>query len=63
MNRFIFFEVMLVLFSVFIFRSFWVWLDRCPWLDTDAGLGVSLVIGMIGSVWALKNLNKCVNKG
>jgi len=54
---------MLIIGSVFIYRSLWIWLDRCPWLHTDLGLIISLLFGIALVVYALIRLNKCLQKG
>jgi len=56
-------ELMLIIGSVFIYRSLWIWLDRCPWLHTDLGLIISLLFGIALVVYALIRLNKCLQKG
>lgn len=62
MPKVIMFEIILMLSSVFVFRSFWTWLDHCPWLHTQVGLWTSLLVGFLGTVWSLKYIHKCVRK-
>ena len=62
MARVIVFESILIISSVFVFRSVWLWLDRCPWLGTDMGLLISFTIGMCGTVWALPKVHQCIKK-
>lgn len=61
-SKVIIFELILMLSSVFIFRSFWMWLDRCFWLHTDQGLWVSLFLGILGVVWSLTYIHKYLYK-
>jgi len=51
-------EIILLLASVFIFRGLWMILDSLPIMHTIELLWISLVIGSIGSIFALRYLLK-----
>ncbi|MBN1445466.1 MAG: hypothetical protein JW957_05115 [Candidatus Omnitrophica bacterium] len=46
-------EMVLIIGSVFIFRSMWILLDRMPLMNKDSVLWLFLLIGLAISVWAL----------
>jgi surface polysaccharide O-acyltransferase-like enzyme len=62
MLRIIVAELMLVLGSVFVFRSLWNLLDQCHWLNTTKGLYISLVLGIGITMVAIIQLNNCLQK-
>lgn len=59
MIKIILIELLLLVSSVLVFRSLWTWLDKIQWLHSDWGLSLSLLVGLIGTVIAIRFLNKC----
>jgi hypothetical protein len=51
-------EIILLLASVFIFRGLWMILDSVPVMHTPGALWISLSLGIIGSVLALRYMIK-----
>ncbi len=51
-------EIMLLISSVFIFRSLWTLLDRLDFMYSFWGLWISLVLGIIFSVISLRYIIK-----
>lgn len=62
MAKVIFLELLLVIGSVFMYRSLWLWLDQCPWLSTAQGSLAGLVLGVIITVICLAQLNQYIQK-
>ena len=58
MFKIIVLELILIVASVFLYRSLWGWLDKCPWLNTEAGLTFSLIFGALVTAWVLSQLNQ-----
>jgi hypothetical protein len=56
MKRIICLELILIAASVFIFRSIWTFLDKLPWASTNGGHAALLVIGVVLSVFALRQI-------
>jgi uncharacterized membrane protein YqjE len=56
MKRIIFMELVLIAASVLIFRSIWAFLDKWDWASTNVGQGVLLVIGVVVSIFALRQI-------
>jgi len=54
----IFYEFVLILSSVLIFRSFWMFMDYFKFFNSPAGLGVLLILGLVGFVVSLTKLNR-----
>jgi hypothetical protein len=53
----IFWEIILVIATVPIFRAFWMFLDNIDWLNEPAGIFVSFTAGLIAAIWALVRIN------
>lgn len=62
MSKIILLELLLIIGSVFLYRSLWGWLDKCPWLNTEAGLTFSLIFGILITAVVLSQLNRCLKK-
>lgn len=56
------YEFLLVLASVFIFRSLWMILDRISWMHQDLGILGSLIVGIIVTSISLLRLNKLLDE-
>jgi hypothetical protein len=56
--RFIAWEIVLLLASVFVFRGLWTLLDKVEWMSSTSSLIQSLVIGIVLSVIAFWRLNR-----
>jgi len=56
-GRVVFWELVLVLASVLIFRSGWHLLDRLGLMDLDSVLWLSLIVGMVLASLSLFKLN------
>jgi hypothetical protein len=52
-KKLIFAEIVLIIGSVFIFRSLWTLLDRMPLMNKDSVLWLFLLIGLAITVAAL----------
>lgn len=55
-------ELLLIVGSVFIYRSLWLWLDQCPWLSTIEGSVAGLILGGVIVVFVLSQLNRYIQK-
>jgi hypothetical protein len=53
----VFWEIVLILGSIPLFRSIWVFCDRCDFLNRPLGLLLSLAVGLVICVAALLALN------
>ncbi|MDD3923239.1 MAG: hypothetical protein PHY39_06915 [Endomicrobiaceae bacterium] len=53
MKRKIATEIILILASVLIFRSTWTLLDMNPIMNEQSSLIISLIFGVIVTIWAL----------
>ena len=53
MKRKITAEIILILASVLIFRSTWTLLDMSPIMNEQNSLIISLIFGIIVTIWAL----------
>jgi hypothetical protein len=53
MKRKITAEIILILASVLIFRSTWTLLDMSPIMNEQSSLIISLIFGIIVTIWAL----------
>lgn len=53
MKRKIATEIILILASVLIFRSTWTLLDMNPIMNEQSSLIISLIFGIIVTIWAL----------
>ena len=51
-------ELTLVLSSVLIFRSVWMFLDKCPWANSEIGSIALFVAGLAVSVLILVWIHK-----
>lgn len=51
-------ELALVISGVFVFRGLWMLLDMLDFMHKPAALGLSLLAGMVVTVWALQCLMK-----
>jgi len=57
----LFYELILILSSVFIFRGLWVLLDRIPFMHHDGAQYLSVVIGITLTIISLIKLNKLLD--
>ena len=57
MKKIIFWELILIIASVPIFRAIWILLDSADWLNEPVGIFVSFIVGAIVAVWALARIN------
>ncbi|KAF0126106.1 MAG: hypothetical protein FD189_1486 [Elusimicrobia bacterium] len=57
MKKLVMWEILLILASVLMFRSFWVFLDGFDWMNSTAGLLVSFAAGMLLAGRALAGIN------
>lgn len=55
-------ELALVIAGVFVFRGLWMLLDSIAFMNTAPALWVSLVLGTLITVWALRCLIKQEHK-
>jgi hypothetical protein len=55
-------EFLLIFSSVLIFRSLWMFLDRIAFMNFDAGIWASLLVGVFITLMALLMLNKYVDE-
>ncbi|MDK2948979.1 MAG: hypothetical protein PWQ56_144 [Patescibacteria group bacterium] len=62
MKRKITAEIILILASVLIFRSTWTLLDMNPIMNEQNSLIISLIFGVIVTIWALYYLFEKENK-
>ncbi len=60
--RLVFWEVVLLIASVLVFRGGWLLLDRLDWLNHPVGLWASLAFGMIVATVALVGVNRASSK-
>jgi len=51
-------ELLLLVASVFIFRSVWTFLDQMPWARGPVGLGGLLILGFIVAYCVLAKIHK-----
>ncbi len=58
----VFWETVLILASILMFRSAWLLLDGIEWMSRPAGLGLSLVVGVIVGTVALAAVNRASSK-
>jgi len=58
----VFWEIVLIFASILMFRSAWMLLDGIALMGRPAGLGVSLVVGVIVGVVALLAVNRASSK-
>ncbi|MBA4251665.1 MAG: hypothetical protein C0425_08740 [Chlorobiaceae bacterium] len=61
LNKIIYYEFLLVIASVLIFRSLWMILDRISWMNHDFGILGSLIVGIIILTISLFRLNKIID--
>lgn len=54
------YELLLVVASVFIFRSLWMLSDRIPWMNQDSGIWGSFMVGIVLTVILLIRLNRMI---
>jgi len=57
----VFWEMVLILASVLVFRSVWLLLDRIEWMSRPAGLWTSLTVGVTVVAVALATMNRDSN--
>ncbi len=62
MTKIIVLELVLIVGSVLIYRSLWLWLDQCPWLSTIPGSFTGFVLGVVMTIVCLGQLNKYIHK-
>ena len=58
----VFLEMVLILASILMFRSVWLFLDGIEWMSRPAGLWASLAVGVIVGIVALAAVNRASNK-
>jgi len=58
----IFWEMVLILASILMFRSAWLLLDGIEWMNRPAGLGLCLAVGVIVGTVALAAVNRASSK-
>jgi len=58
----VFWEMVLILASILMFRSVWLLLDGIEWMTRPAGLWASLAVGVIVGAVALAALNRASSK-
>lgn len=58
----VFWEVVLILASILMFRSVWLLLDGIEWMRRPAGLWISLAVGVIVGTVALAAVNRASSK-
>ncbi len=56
--RLVFWELVLILASVLVFRGLWLLLDKVEWMNHRAGLWASLAVGVIVGIAALIAVNR-----
>jgi hypothetical protein len=49
-------ELVLVIAGVFVFRGLWTLLDSFEFMNEPAALWLSLVLGTVATIWALRHL-------
>ena len=57
-SHLVFWELVLILASVAVFRGLWLLLDKVEWMNHRAGLWASLAVGVIVCVVALLAVNR-----
>ena len=57
-SHLVFWELVLILASVLVFRGLWLLLDKVEWMNHRAGLWASLAVGVIVCVVALLAVNR-----
>ena len=57
-SHLVFWELVLILASVAVFRGLWLLLDKVEWMNHRAGLWASLAVGVIVWVVALLAVNR-----
>lgn len=55
-------EIILILGSVLVYRSLWLWLDKFAWLHTLQGKLFSFIIGVSIIAWASLKLHQLFKK-
>jgi hypothetical protein len=60
--KIIFYELLLVIASVLIFRSLWIFFDRISWMNHDYGIAGSLIAGILVTLISIMRLNKIMDK-
>lgn len=58
----VFWEMVLILASILMFRSVWLLLDGIEWMTRPAGLWASLAVGVIVGAVALAALSRASSK-
>lgn len=58
MKKMIFFELVLIISSVLIFRSMWTLLDKIEVMKNEAVLVISLILGVVLTAVSLYYYNK-----
>ncbi len=62
MNKLIVAEVVLVIAGVFVFRGLWMLLDKVTFMHGTPALWLSLILGGIVTVWAVRCISKQADK-
>ena len=57
-SHLVFWELVLILASVLVFRGLWLLLDKVEWMNHGAGLWASLTVGVIVGIVALVAVNR-----
>ncbi len=61
-SHLVFWEMVLILASVPVFRSVWLLLDGIEWMSRPVGLWASLAVGLILGIVALGAVNRSSSK-
>ena len=54
----IFWELILLVASVLVFRALWLWLDSVEWMSGAPGITASLIVGIALSFLALLMIHR-----
>ena len=57
-SHLVFWELVLILASVLVFRGLWLLLDKVEWMNRRAGLWAALAVGVIVGIVALVAVNR-----
>ncbi|MCG3175863.1 MAG: hypothetical protein MOGMAGMI_00800 [Candidatus Omnitrophica bacterium] len=58
MKKIVWVELILLFASILIFRSVWIFLDTFAWASSGVGLAILLMVGLVASVCALREINR-----
>ena len=60
--KIVFWEFLLILASILVFRSIWTLLDRMPAMRNELGLWTLLISGAAVALMAIFMINKCAER-